>query len=92
MCLGLAGRLLLDRWLVPLAEHIVDLPDARVGGGEGVWLDVLPLLLLEAEVLDEDPEEVGVLGQALAPGLDPLAGDEGLDVALDKGEGLIIKH
>ena len=92
LCLGLASLLLLDRWLVPLAEHIVDLPDARVGGGEGVGLDVLPLLLLEAEVLDEDPEEVGVLGQALAPGLDPLAGDEALHMALDKGKGLIVKH
>ena len=91
LLLGL-GLLLLDRRLVPLAEHIVDLPDARVGGGEGVGLDVLPLFLLEAEVLDEDPEEVGVLGQALSPGFDPLTGDEALNMALDKGEGLIVKH
>ena len=68
------------------------MPDARVGGGEGIGLDVLPLLLLEAEVLDEDSEEVGVLGQALAPGLDPFDGDEWLYMALDKGEGLIVKH
>ena len=88
----MAGLFLLDGWLVPLAEHIVDLPDARVGGGEGVGLDVLPLLLLEAEVFDEDSEEVSVLGQALAPGLDPLAGDEALHMALDKGKGLIVKH
>ena len=77
LLLGL-GLLLLDRRLVPLAEHIVDLPDARVGGGEGVGLDVLPLLLLEAEILDEDPEEVGVLGQpfplalTLSPAMKPL--------------------
>ena len=67
-----------------LSQQVIDLAHARIGGDQGVRLDVLEGLGFEAQEVDEGPQEVSVVRERLALCLNFLTGEEVLDMILNE--------
>ena len=89
--LNLQGLLFFSGRLVSFPKHVVDLTDARIGGGECFGLDVLECLLLASEEFDEGSEKLGIVWETLAFVLDFLESDEVFDVVLYEYECLVVQ-